>query len=126
MRRTFVEAPSFSRRVEREGPEVLRQIQDELLKNLEAGKVIQGTGGLRKLRIPDASRGKGKRGGYRVIYLDLPHVQKTFLLLIYGKDEKDDISSQERRVFRVLVAGLKEEANENGYDKDGPGTDCRT
>lgn len=42
--------------------------QDELKKNPEAGDVIQGTGGLRKLRFGDPRRGKGKRGGLRVIY----------------------------------------------------------
>ena len=112
MRRTFVEVSGFSRGIEREGAEVLREIQVELLKNLESGKVIQGTGGLRKLRMPHSRRGKGKRGGYRVIYLDLPHIERTYLLALYSKDEKDDISAQEKKSLRQLVLNLKE-----GIDK---------
>lgn len=110
MRRAFIETSSFSRRVDREGSGTLQQIQAGLLKNLESGRVIQGTGGLRKLRIADPSRGKGKKGGYRVIYLDLPDVERTYLLALYDKDEKDDISQEEKRVLRSLVEKLKKEA----------------
>lgn len=74
------------------------------------GRIIQGTGGLRKTRIGDESRGKGKRGGFRVIFLDLPHVERTYLLAIYDKNEKDDISSDEKKILRDLVAKLKKEA----------------
>ena len=88
----------------------MASVQAELLKNLEAGRVIQGTGGLRKLRVPDAGRGKGKRGGYRVIYLDLPDAKRTHLLAIYDKDKKEDISPEEKRILRALVERLKKEA----------------
>ena len=108
MRRLFVEISSFRKRVDEEGPDVLRVIQDELLENLEAGQVIQGTGGLRKLRVADNSRNKGKRGGFRVIYLDLPHIERTYLLALYDKDEKEDISPDEKRILRALVTTLKE------------------
>lgn len=110
MRRTFVEIGSFQRKIDREGLGTLRLIQAELLGNPEAGPVIPGTGGLRKARIADPSRGKGKRGGYRVIYLDLPRVEKTYLLALYDKDEKDDISPDEKRILRALVEELKREA----------------
>ena len=43
-------------------------LQNELMANPQAGDVIEGTGGLRKLRQADPRRGKGKRGGFRVIY----------------------------------------------------------
>lgn len=110
MRRTFVESSSFSRRVDREDPGTLQRIQTELLKNPEAGSIIQATGGLRKLRAFDPARGKGKRGGYRVIYLDLPTVERTYLLALYNKEEKEDISPEEKRALRALVAILKKEA----------------
>lgn len=66
MSRVFIEMSSFRKRVDDEGPDAMRLIQDELLENLEGGQVIQGTGGLRKLRVADDGRNKGKRGGYRV------------------------------------------------------------
>lgn len=110
MKRTFVETSSFSKRVDSEGAGVLTEIQAQILKNPDLGQVIQGTGGLRKLRIADAGRGKGKRGGYRVIYLDLDSVDRTYLLALYDKGEKDDISPDEKKALKTLVERLKKEA----------------
>lgn len=107
MRRLFVESQSFSRRVDREGAGALRRIQDELLERLEAGEFIQGAGGLQKIRVGDAGRGKGKRGGFRVIYLDLPARETTYLLYLYDKGERTDISPDEKAVLRELVRRLK-------------------
>lgn len=108
--REFVETSAFTRRVDAEGRDLLFEIQSQLLRDLEAGEVVRGTGGLRKARVADAGRGKGKRGGYRVIYLDIPRVQRTYLLALYDKDEKDDLSHEETRTLRGLVEMLKEAA----------------
>jgi hypothetical protein len=59
--------------------------------------------------MPDASRGKGKRGGLRVIYLDLPDKETTYLLFIYGKDEADDLTATEKKIFKELVSRIKGE-----------------
>jgi hypothetical protein len=65
----FVELPAFERHRERYlNDAALLELQQSLMSNPEAGRVIQGTGGLRKVRVPDPRRGKGKRGGLRVIY----------------------------------------------------------
>jgi hypothetical protein len=65
----FVELPAFERyRAEYFSDEAFTILQAILMKSPEAGDVIEGTGGLRKLRFADARRGKGKRGGLRVIY----------------------------------------------------------
>jgi len=109
MIRTFVESSGFSKRVNQEGVELLREIQAEVLQSLELGDIIPGTAGLRKLRVGDVGRKKGKRGGFRVIYLDLPHVAKTYLLALYDKSEKSDISAGEKKVLRGLVDKLKKE-----------------
>ena len=85
-------------------------IQGELLGRLESSPVIPGTGGLRKLRVSNAGRGKGKRGGYRVIYLDMPEMKRTYLLGLYGKGEKADLSQDEKKVLKGLVERLKREA----------------
>jgi hypothetical protein len=110
MKRIFVESSLFAKRVNEAGAEVLKEIQLEILKNPESGRVIQGTGGMRKLRISDEGRGKGKRGGFRVIYLDLPQVERTHLLALFGKDEKDDISSDEKKALKILVDQIKKES----------------
>ena len=59
------------------------------MKNPEAGALVAGTGGVRKLPAPDPSRQKGKRGGLRVLYLDLPDRERTYLLYLYGKNEAE-------------------------------------
>lgn len=109
MRRTFVELSSFSRRIDREGAGLLEAIQAELAERFDSGSVIPGTGGLRKLRVGDLGRGIGKRGGFRIIYLDLPSTARTYLLALYRKGEKVDISPDEKRILRNLAATLKRE-----------------
>jgi mRNA-degrading endonuclease RelE of RelBE toxin-antitoxin system len=65
----FIETPYFIKRIDSVmTDEAQRAMQNELLLNAEKGDLIQGTGGCRKLRVADESRGKGKRGGFRVIY----------------------------------------------------------
>jgi hypothetical protein len=68
---------------------------------------MPGTGGVRKLRVEDADRRKGKRGGFRV--LDLPVCQETYLITFYGKDEADDLSLEGKKLISQIVASIKEE-----------------
>ena len=69
MKALFVELPAFARhRSDYLDDDGFRGLQNALLDNPEAGNVIEGTGGLRKVRHADVRRGKGKRGGLRVIY----------------------------------------------------------
>lgn len=107
MIRIFVELPPFRRYLDSlsNGQEVLREIQDALLENPDAGDVIQGTGGLRKMR--HAGKGKGKSGGYRVTYLHRPETQKIYLIVVYAKNEQEDLSSSERHALKQLVETLK-------------------
>ena len=65
----FIELPAFERyRADYLDDDAYRAFQVQLMQNPQAGDVIQGTGGLRKVRFKDERRGKGKRGGIRVIY----------------------------------------------------------
>ena len=72
--------------------------------NPEAGRVIPETGGIRKLRW--AARGKGKRGGARVIYYFRNESFPVYLLSAYAKSEKSDLSKTERNALRKLVPQL--------------------
>ena len=72
--------------------------------NPEAGRVIRETGGIRKLRW--AARGKGKRGGARVIYYFHNESLPIFLLSAYAKGEKADLSRAERDALKKLVPQL--------------------
>ncbi len=69
-----------------------------------AGVLIQGTGGLRKLRW--AREGSGKSGGFRVIYYFHSDVMPLYLLAMFGKNEKANISTQEKQMLAKVVTGL--------------------
>lgn len=103
MQALFVELPPFSRfRAGYLDDEGLRDLQNALLTNPEAGDVIEGTGGLRKLRHADRRRGKGKRGGLRVIYYWWQTRRQFWLFTLYDKDEMDDLSADERKALKSM------------------------
>ena len=87
-----------------------QELQNELLAAPDKGRVIPGCGGLRKLRFADPKRGKGKRGGVRVIYLHIPEAERIDLLAIYRNDEKDDLTADEKKVLRAMAEQAREEA----------------
>lgn len=110
MRRIFFQTRLFSKKLDlRGGDAFLRLIEEAILKNPEAGATVAGTGGVRKLRIEDSARNKGKRGGFRVLYLDLPDLRETFLITFYGKDETDDLSTEGKQLVAEIVAAIKAE-----------------
>ncbi|WP_197339164.1 toxin [Ralstonia solanacearum] len=78
-------------------------LQQELLAQPDAGDVIKGTGSLRKLRFSDKRRGKGKRGGLRVIYYHWDGGSQFWMFVVYDKDEAADLSSDERKVLARLL-----------------------
>ena len=98
----FVESPVFTRQVAEllQNDEDYSELQQFLMSQPDAGNVIQGTGGLRKVRW--ASAGKGKRGGSRVIYFHASNQRQIRMLLIYRKGIKDDLSAAEKKVLRSL------------------------
>ncbi len=112
MKRVFVQAILFQQALaERKNRDsILEAIEAAILLNPTVGDLVQGTGGVRKFRAEDALRGKGKRGGFRVLYLDLPHVNRTHLLFLYDKGEADDLSQAGRRAIKELVLEIKDEA----------------
>ena len=105
---TFVETNVFTKRIAALGlEESLRGLQLELLDNPEAGDVDPGTGGLRKIRLGDPTRGKGKRGGARVHYLWLPHRGRIYLMFVYGKNEASTLTADQKKKLREIVAQIK-------------------
>ncbi len=101
MKAVFVELSTFSRyRADYLDDDGFRGLQGAMMKNPEAGDVIDGTGGLRKLRHGDPRRGKGKRGGLRVIYYWWDGCSQFWLFTLYDKDEMADLSADEKRAFK--------------------------
>ena len=76
--------------------------QEHLVRQPDAGDVIAGTSGLRKIRWTSA--GKGKRGGLRVIYFHAMAQSQIRMLLIYRKGIKDDLTPKEKSVLRKIKA----------------------
>ena len=109
MNRTFVEVPMFKKKWKELGltDGILRDLQNMLLNDPKSGDVIQGTGGLRKIRIPMGNRGKS--GGSRVIYVDIELKGVIYFINVYSKSEKDDLTEEEKKAFKAVVKILKEE-----------------
>ena len=76
-----------------------------LVDHPDAGDVIPGSGGIRKLRW--AAKGKGKRGGARIIYLYLVVAARIYLMRCYAKNVKTDLTADEKKQLRQIAVFLK-------------------
>ena len=76
-----------------------------LIDHPDAGDVIPGSGGVRKLRW--AAKGKGKRGGARIIYLYVVVAGRVYLIRCYAKNVKADLTADEKKQLRQIAADLK-------------------
>ncbi len=112
MTRTFIMTPEFDRSWKNLGltDDHLKELQEMLLLNPQTGKVIQGTGGLRKVRF--ALENRGKSGSIRVLYVDLVVHEKVYLITAYPKNEKDNLTNAEKVEVKKLIMQLKNSANE--------------
>ena len=73
------------------------------MRNPAAGDVIAGSGGLRKVRHGDSRRGRGKRGGLRIIYYWWPRGAQFWLFTLYDKNEASDLTAKERHILKGLL-----------------------
>ena len=109
----FIEFPGFTRRLITlagdHADEVLLEIQNDLIENPKRGPVVQATAGVRKARIADPARGKGKRGGFRYLYLYMERDGQIFLLMIFGKNEQADLSPKQKQALREAVLSFRRE-----------------
>ena len=99
---TIAETPAFSKEADRIlGEQSHERLIEFLGLNPEAGAIVQGTAGVRKLRWPVP--GKGKRGGARVIYYFHSETLPLLALNVYAKSEKTDIGAGEKKRLKVEV-----------------------
>jgi len=104
MKAVFIELPAFERhRKYYLDDDTFIRLQEALMGNPEAGEVIEGTGGLRKMRFGDSRRAKGKRGGLRVIYYYWTGGPEFWLFTLYDKDEMADVSPKQRAELKERV-----------------------
>jgi mRNA-degrading endonuclease RelE of RelBE toxin-antitoxin system len=99
----FIETSAFSALLEDWlSDEEYRGLQGYLMERPDAGDIIRGSGGIRKLRW--AAKGKGKSGGVRVIYYWAKAPEQIYLLTMYGKSERADI---DRATLKRIAAKLE-------------------
>lgn len=102
----FFEAPAFTRYVSRYlNDDEYRAMQGRLAAAPEAGDMIPGTGGFRKLRWADPKRGKGRRGGLRVIYYYFSGEDQVWLMTLYDKNEASDLRPNQKQALKSAIDG---------------------
>ncbi|MBK79585.1 MAG: toxin [Gammaproteobacteria bacterium] len=104
MNLVFLETPLFTRLLgDYLSDDNYRELQRTLMENPELGDVMPGTGGFRKARWHNARRGKGKRGGLRVIYYYLTTDHQIWFFTLYDKDEAADLNAEEKRALKKAI-----------------------
>lgn len=102
----FIETKNFTKRVtEILTDEEYREFQAYLIEHPDAGDIIQGTGGIRKVRF--GSSDKGKRGGSRIIYFWKTESNKIYLLTIYAKSQKVDLTEKQKQLLAQVIREIK-------------------
>ncbi len=100
----IIETPIFTKRVKTIlKDEEYRLLQNEIIVKPESGKIIPGSGGLRKIRW--SGSGRGKRGGSRLIYYWFRGDEIILMLMIYTKNETEDLTKDQIKVLKSLVEG---------------------
>ena len=111
MTREFVMLPEFDKQWKALGfsDDDLKALQEELTIDPYKGKLMKGTGGLRKIRV--AFEDRGKSGSARVCYVDFAVYEKIYMITAYPKSEKDNLSKEEcndiRKVLEILKSALE-------------------
>ena len=99
---TFIETPVFTKRIKSLlSDDEYRILQNYLILRPSTGKVIPQSGGLRKIRWN--IKGSGKRGGLRIIYYWETKSDVIFFLLIYKKNEQENLTSSQLKILRKIM-----------------------
>jgi hypothetical protein len=109
MRLTFIYTAPFATRWRqfRLTDEDLQSLEQQLMKRPGAGDVMQGTGGLRKVRFAPPSQHTGKSGAFRVGYVYFPGAEEIVLLVIFPKSAQPNLTAAEKDRFKKVIASLR-------------------
>jgi hypothetical protein len=106
----FVSTPTFETAAKKLLTEAdRRELELLLLGDPKSGQVIERTGGFRKVRFARPSRREGKSGGTRIIYYLVERRERVYLLLVYSKGAKDNLTRAEENELRKLAKILEGE-----------------
>ena len=106
MKVMFIETPIFTKyREDYMSDDIFQEFEEYLSNNPEAGDIVVGTGGCRKIRWQRENTGKS--GGVRVIYYYHCAEKFVLFLLVYQKSKKDSLSDKEKAILKELVKGLE-------------------
>ena len=98
----FIETPLFTRLVKKLlDDDDYRELQEVLIYRPDLGDIIQGTGGLRKIRW--MRKGTGKRSGVRVIYYWLMDDEQILMLYIYPKSQQEELTSEQKKTLKLIT-----------------------
>jgi hypothetical protein len=109
VKREFVRLPEFEKRWNSMGltEDDIIELEIALCQDPQKGDVVQGTGGLRKLRWALPNRGKSR--SIRVVYVDFVAYEKIYLISAYPKSEKDNLTDRERNEIMKVIELLSKE-----------------
>ena len=100
----FIESPAFTRHLPQYlGDDGYKALQNELVRNPQAGDLMPGTGGFRKMRWADPRRSKGRRGGLRIIYYYFARDHQIWLMTLFDKNEASDLSPKQKQALRATL-----------------------
>ena len=104
----IIETRIFTRRIkELMSDEEYRELQEALINRPSIGDIIQGTGGLRKVRWKQ--EGRGKSGGFRVIYYWMTKNEQIYMLYVYPKSRQEDLTSEQVKELKSIVERWSDE-----------------
>lgn len=111
MTREFIMTPEFDKNWSKLGltDNDLKRLQEEILINPKVGPVIEGTGGLRKMRV---ALNRGKSSGIRVLYIDFVILEEVYLITVFSKTDKVNITKAEKNEIYKMILELKRSAVE--------------
>jgi hypothetical protein len=120
----FVRFSAFNRDWERSGlgDTALRALEVESLEDPTRAPVIRGTGGLRKLRFVEPGAGRGKSGAFRVCYAVFPEFGTVALAVVFGKNEKDNLTTADRNAVATIIKAYRVELEwefRRGQEQEG-------
>jgi hypothetical protein len=89
------------------GDDELRALENEIVRDPTRAPVVSGGGGVRKMRRPDPTSGKGKSGGYRVLYAFLPAYGTVLLIAAWPKSEREDLEPDDYKAIGKIIARVQ-------------------